>query len=141
MKINSNYFLIISLILFLISLSQRAYCTNNDCGDLGMGLAILFSGIFGVFLGGACFTWIANPLLLLAWITFIKYKKISFFFSLMAVTIGISFLMFDEIIVNEAGHYGKITGYELGYYLWILSMVTILIGNIYNRFIQKENLS
>lgn len=96
------------------------------------------SGFFGIFIGGACLTWLANPLLIVSWITFKKKKKISFLLSSIALLIGLSFLMFDEIIINEGGYYGQITGYRLGYWLWICSMITILIGNIYNQIIKKK---
>jgi|GEM_PF-5151182 len=29
-------------------------------------------------------------------------------------------------------NYGKITGYDLGYYLWILSFLVMFIGNLLN---------
>ncbi len=57
--------------------------------------------------------------------------------SIIAFTFGMSFLLFDEIIVNEAGHYGKITGYKIGYYLWNLSFIIMIIRNIISLKIKK----
>ncbi len=124
-----NLHLIISIVFFLAALSQKVYCSDGDCGYLGGGLAALISGIFGVLAGGACLTWFANPIILVSWITSQK-PKISIIFSLLALIIGISFSFFDEIIINEAGHYGEITGYRAGYYLWVLSFMSMVVGNI-----------
>lgn len=42
----------------------------------------------------------------------------------------IYFLFFEEIIINKGGFMGEITGYETGFYLWNLSFVIMIIGNI-----------
>ena len=137
-RIKKKYFLVISIGLFLISLSQRAYCTNGDCGEIGSGLLIFLSGFFGLFIGGACLTWLANPLLIVSWILFNSKKKTSLVLSSISLLIGLSFLLFNEIIINEAGNYGEITGYEFGYWLWLLSMATMLIGGIYIQIKNRQ---
>ncbi len=131
-----NIFLLISIIVFIIACSQKIYCTNDNCGEYWSGFAVLISGIFGIFIGGACITWLANPLILISWLTFRK-TKISLVASILAFILGVSFLFFDEIIINEAGHYGKITDYELGFYLWNLSFLIMIIGNVINLKKQK----
>jgi len=101
------------------------------------GLIILLTGLFGLSVGGACLTWLANPLLLVSWITYQKYPKISLATSLLAMIVGLSFLTFKEIIINEAGHFGQITGYALGYWFWILSILLLVLGNIYLRIKER----
>ncbi|EIJ37922.1 hypothetical protein JoomaDRAFT_0896 [Galbibacter orientalis DSM 19592] len=130
MKLKSrNTLILISILIFIIACSQRIYCTNGNCGENWSGLAVLISGIFGVFIGGACITWLANPLIFISWLTYRK-TKFSLIMSILAFSFGISFLFFDEIIINEAGHYGEITGYEIGFYLWNLSFIIMIIRNI-----------
>tara|TARA_R110001606_G_C15135602_1_gene623904 strand:+ start:188 stop:733 length:546 start_codon:yes stop_codon:yes gene_type:complete len=126
---NPNILILISILIFIIACSQIVYCTNGNCGENWSGLAVLISGIFGIFIGGACITWLANPLILISWLTF-KKTKFSLVMSIIALLFGMSFLFFDEIIINEAGHYGKITGYEMGFYLWNLSLIIMIIRNI-----------
>ncbi len=41
----------------------------------------------------------------------------------------VSFVYQKEILISEAGHISKITGYSIGYYLWILSALIAIIGN------------
>ncbi|MGC4023190.1 MAG: hypothetical protein QM734_15225 [Cyclobacteriaceae bacterium] len=54
--------LLLSIALFLISLTQKCFCTDGGgCGD---SIAVLITGSFGFLLGGAALTWLANPLLL-----------------------------------------------------------------------------
>jgi len=126
---NPNIFILVSILTFIIACSQKIYCTNGNCGEYWSGLVALISGIFGIFISGACITWLANPLILISWLTF-KKTKISLVISIIALLFGLSFLFFDKIIINEAGHYGKITGYKIGFYLWNLSFIIMIIRNI-----------
>jgi len=133
----AKVFLLISIIIFIVSLTQNAYCTSNSisCGD-SPGWLVLSVGILGVVFGGACLTWLANPFILLSWIIF-KKVKYSFIFSLLAFIFSGSFLFFDKIISDEAGNYSKIIHYHTGYWLWFSSMIVMLIGNIF-RFLNEQ---
>jgi len=37
-------------------------------------------------------------------------------------------MLFDHVIDDEAGHYSKIKSLETGYWLWLASSLTILLG-------------
>jgi len=124
MKQLSRLFLVCSIGLFVTSLTQPAFSAGNWVETPGW-----FAVLFGIFaLSGAGLSWLANPLLILSWLTFAE-KKVSFLFSLLAVIAGSSFLLFTQIIVNEAGGYGPITDRHLGYWLWLSSTIVMLAGN------------
>jgi hypothetical protein len=126
----AKVFLLISIIVFILSLTQNTYCTSSsDFCDDSPGWLVLLIGIIGVFVGGACLSWLANPFILVSWIIF-KDIKYSFIFSLLAVISSGSFLLFNQVIVDEAGNYAEITSYKIGYWLWFSSMIIMLIGNI-----------
>ena len=127
---------IISAILFLFSLTQKCYCTTSQCGDSIMAFLL---GWFAVLTGGAGISWIANPLLFTSWIVFRKNIKISFFLSLLATLFAFSFLLFDTILANEAGHYQQIISYKAGYWLWVSSSVSMLAGTFLVLLKQKTN--
>jgi len=134
MKIRTNdiskVFLSVSIIIFIISLTQDAYCTSNSssCDD-SPGWLVLLIGTIGVIFGGACVSWLANPFILLSWIIF-KKVKYSFVCSLLAVIFSASFLLFNKIVSDEAGNYSEIVHYHTGYWLWFSSMIVMLMGNI-----------
>jgi len=116
----------VSIGLMLLALTQEAYCTAEGC--MHSMMAFIF-GIFGIFIGGnETFAWFANPLLISAWL-FIKHRKASFSLSLLSTLIAVSFLIFDKVVINEAGHRSIITRYVAGYWLWIGSHVAMLLGN------------
>ena len=117
----------VSIGFMLFALTQEAYCTAEGC--MHSMMAFIF-GIFGMFIGGnETLTWFANPLLILAWLL-IKYRKTSSLLSLLSTLIAVLFLMFDEAIINEAGHGSTITRYALGYWLWIGSHAVMVLGNV-----------
>jgi len=131
-------FLFSSIGLFAISLTQKCYCTTSTCGD---SIAVFLVGIIGLFAGGAALTWLANPFLLTAWITVKISPRVSLATCLLAALISISFLFFDTVIDDEAGHYNEITEYKAGYWLWLVSSVTMLAGNLVLRSRQKNKTS
>ena len=126
-------FLLLSIGVFIISLTQKSYCTSREVCSYFSGFLDLIFGWFGVFmLHIPTFPWLANPLLLVSWIFFRKKPKASFILSGMAFILMLSFLLVDEIITNEAGTKSKVVSYELGYWLWIFSSFIMLIGNYIN---------
>lgn len=117
----------VSIGLMLLALNQEAYCTAEGC--MHSMMAFIF-GIFGMFIGGnETLAWFANPLLISAWL-FIKHRKASFLLSLLSTLIAMSFLIFDEVVINEAGQNSIITRYTLGYWLWIGSHTVMILGNV-----------
>ncbi|WP_036827720.1 hypothetical protein [Polaribacter sp. Hel1_85] len=127
---NKKVFLFLSFGIFIISLTQKSYCTSGGTCEYFSGLLSLIFGWIGVFmLHLPAFPWIANPILLLSWITFNKNQKISFISSITAFLLMLSFLLVDEIIDNEGGTTAKVIFYDLGYWMWLLSSFIMLIGN------------
>lgn len=120
--------LLTSLLLFLISLTQQCYCTPADCGD---SLIVLLLGWAALLSGGAGIAWLANPLLVASWILLRKNCKAAMFLSVAATLFSLSFLLFDSVIANEAGHKQPIISYKSGYWLWASSNLSMLIGSFY----------
>lgn len=108
----------LSILTFAISLTQECYCTSDSCGNSAMALIV---GPLGLCFGGACFSWLANPLLFIAWFSFRKKPLNAVITSGVSVALMFSFLFFKQIISDEGGNYSAIVSYKLGYWLWLLS--------------------
>jgi hypothetical protein len=128
--------LIIGIGLFVFSLFNICFCTVNGCRTSIEGLLI---GWLAMLAGGAAITWLANPLLIIAWVLLAKNKKSAWLFGLTASMISISFLKFQVIIENEAGHYNPITKIGLGYWLWLSSCLTTFVGSLTIRLLKYKN--
>ncbi|QCX52347.1 hypothetical protein [Elizabethkingia sp. JS20170427COW] len=124
----NKLFIFISIGLLLLSFTQQAYCVDGDCGDYGDGLGCFLLGGLVILYEPYGISWLLNPALLISYFPSMKYLNIRFYLAIASVLFGLSFLCFSEVIKNEAGHYGVITGYALGYWLWISSAVVNLIG-------------
>ncbi|MBI3235360.1 MAG: hypothetical protein HYZ42_15215 [Bacteroidetes bacterium] len=145
------YFIITGALLLIASLTQNCYCLGNDCGD---SIAAFLFGWLGIFveLGdianflmeksqgreaifnfkiGATICWLANPLIIISFITLKYAPKATIVISSLSTLLILSFLLFKYVISDEAGHYNEITAFKAGYFLWLASSLTILIGSIY----------
>ncbi|MES2645796.1 MAG: hypothetical protein V4717_02885 [Bacteroidota bacterium] len=117
-------FLLSSALLFLLSLTQKCYCTTSQCAD---SILVFLLGWAAAF-SGAGFSWLANPLLFAAWLTLRRNLRASMFLSVFATLVSLSFLLFDNITDNEAGQQKQIIAYKPGYWLWVASSASMLIG-------------
>jgi hypothetical protein len=90
----------------------------------------LIVGPLGLCFGGAGFSWLANPLLFIAWFSLTKKSFSTVIASVISVALMLSFLFFKQIILDEAGNYSAIVSYKLGYWLWLLSRGIMLVGSI-----------
>ncbi len=125
---------LISIALYIASLTQKAFCTESNCGD--SVLVVIFGGI-GMITGGASLIWMANPLILISWFS-IRNVKASLIASAISFLTAISFLMFDKIADNEGGVYNRIVSYEAGYWIWVSSITVMLLGNIYLLLLHRK---
>lgn len=121
---------LISLIIMGVSLLCPTYCTNAKCSEPGSGLIDLLFGWFAAFfLGSTYFAWFANPFLIVAVFTNKKVPVLSLIFSVIALSIALTFLKGGKVLLNEAGHEGYITKLQIGYWLWISSMVIMIAAS------------
>lgn len=132
-RINKPYILV-SIALFAISLTQKAYCTTTSCSD---SIMVFLLGWFSMISFGPGICWVANPLLFLSWYYHRDRLVRSMFLSVGAFLMSLSFLLFDSIIDNEGGQAHAIISYKLGYWSWVASTFVVLISNFYFRL--KEN--
>ena len=97
-----NSILLISIFLFLFSLTKKCYCTENgECAD---SFIVLLMGWVGVFFLDSSIAWLANPFLILAWYNLEINSKWSLPFSILATFLSFSFHFSEEVLANEAGH-------------------------------------
>lgn len=135
-KLNNPYILT-SIALLALSLTQKCYCTTSNCAD---SIMVFLLGGLGMFSGGACLTWLANPLLILSWFTFKSNLKTAMWCSVAATLIAFSFLLFDTVLANESGGSQQIISYKSGYYLWVLSCSAMLVATyvaMYKRNVER----
>ena len=125
-----NVIALISILLLIISLTQPAFYTASDSSDSlnRHSVFIFFLGWLG-FLGGAfeSFLLFANPLYIYALILFVQNKKEAMLISGTATILALSFLLLHTFIKNESGSRTPITGYGLGYILWVASLSLLTI--------------
>lgn len=142
-----NTTILLTLGLYIAALTQPAYCTHAsksaftilllgplgllmEAGALADTLIQGFTGKGFVFKDpiGATFTWMANPLLLLASLVLKRNSKSAMLFAGVATGLILLFPLFGSVIDDEAGHYQPITSLQAGYWLWLLSSIILLAG-------------
>lgn len=134
----SKITLVVSLGLYLASLTQQGYCISGACGDHWVGISLVAMGAIGGIMSLAGLTWYANPALWLAWSQINKSPKRALIFSSIGAILAASFLLADEISDLKPNIKYYITGYQSGYWLWLASMVTMLAGSFITYLIAKR---
>lgn len=134
LKTIKKYILLISLLVFIISLSQTAITYHDYDGQKSHdgGSLFLVGGI--VILGGGLsewFIWLANPLYLIALILFFRSKKLSRIFATVAILLALYFITFKEILAAEDGRMATVQNLNIGYWLWVASMAILAMGAFY----------
>lgn len=91
--------------------------------------------------GLAFLAWISNLPWLISYLLFLSNKPVrakSIFLAGIAFVFSLSALTINELILSEAGHIGK-ANVSIGAFVWILSMLVLLIGNIAVARLQKRS--
>lgn len=127
--------------LYALSLTQQAYCITGSCGNHWRGISIVALGAIGGIISLAGLTWYANPLIWAAWSQVNKKPKQALIFSLIATLISASFLLAGSISDVQPNVTSYITGYRIGYWLWLGSMVTTLVGSAIVYLLSRDSLS
>ena len=122
-------FLTVSVLAFVVCLPLPAFTiVGNGYTYSNPSYEKLISGWLGPFIG--VWEWYANPTLLFSWLLL---RKKYFVFGAISATASLlvagAFLVRHSMIINEAGHSGTILSKDIGYWLWIVSIVIALAGN------------
>ena len=124
--------IVLSLMILIISFTQPAFYIDwkeNPAAWADSWLLFFFGWTFP--LGGAIIPfliWCANPIYILSIILTLKGKSMGFYLSLLATVIAFSFSQLDTIITSESGRESPITSLELGYKLWLTSIIILCLG-------------
>src|SRR5260370_6308388 len=118
---------LLSVVVFAASLTQNCYNIEaHNPKASSPGLYLLLIGPIGVFYG--IFEWLANPLLLAAWVfSFAGKNKIALLLGIVASALMVAFLFRHTIVASEAPTYAKIIGYGVGDWLWLTSALLVII--------------
>ena len=124
---------LLSVIIFAVSLTQNCFYTEVHIPKPPPpGWYLLLIGLIGVFAG--YFEWLANPLLLAAWVfSFAGKNKIVLLLGVLASVFMVGFLFRHSMIASEAPTYEKIVGYGAGYWLWLGSGGLMIVSGATGR--------
>lgn len=142
MKVSNKYKLtiILSTVLLIASLTQDAYYLDDGQDSIGSFGLIAFLMGWVMYCDIRIIPWLANPLLLFSYYLIMKKKiKKAKLIGSIALLCGLSFLFYDKMPLNEAGFQGEITGYGIGYLLWLSSLIVNLIGIMVVDYFYSEN--
>ena len=127
----------LSISFFIIALTQECFCVFPKPCVMGY-MSFLFGWLGVLAADPASFVWIANPLLFASWVKIRKSTRISFVLSILSLIIMVSFLFAGKIIVSESGSLQEINSIKIGYWLWVLSAFTMIIGNGFLYYMKRK---
>lgn len=116
-----------------MSLTQTAIVYNDYDGQKTFSsVSALLMGAIS-FLGGGVLEsiiWLANPLYIFALSLFRGSNRSSILVATAATVIALSFIGWNDILVAENGRKAAIVGLSAGYWLWVSSLLILMIGSI-----------
>jgi hypothetical protein len=127
---------IISYVLLALSCGLFALCLFNDGyfverrGEKtsGPGFLLVLIGWIGLFQG--IIAWLANPFLLVGWFLLAgRQLRAAAACAFAATVCASSFLLCKTILTDEGGNHSRITGYGVGYWLWLASAAVLLTAS------------
>lgn len=127
--------ILLSLIIFTISLFQPAFFIDRQDSDAYSNSLFLFALGWMSFLGGGFIPfmiWLANPLYLISIFLISKSFKLGILTSLWSIFLAVIFANLNSILTSESGSTSKITELGLGFYLWMSSFVILFISSLFN---------
>ena len=131
MKITSSRALLFaSILVYGICQAQPGFYAGSEEPVFGPGIGLLLIGWFAIG-SGAGFSWLANPVLFLVWsFAWSGKRTVALVAAVVALLLMLSFPMVGWVITSAVGTLHEVTGYGLGYWLWVVSAVLALLSAI-----------
>ena len=129
---------LVSVIVFAASLTQNGFYTETHSPKPPpSSWYLLLIGLIGVFDG--YFEWLANPVLLAAWVfSFAGKNKAALLLGILASAFMVAFLFRHAMIASEAPTYEKIVRYGAGYWLWLTSAGLVIVSGATGLMTQRQ---
>lgn len=122
--------LIGSITCYVLALYAPAFYYDDT--ESWSGISALLTGWLGILFGYV--SWLANPLFLASWVCILlKDSTLIISSSVLGCILCLSFLFHKEIVINEAGGTGIISGMGLGFWLWFASLLLMLFYGLLYR--------
>lgn len=127
--------ILITLIIFISSLFFTAFkvMEPKEIRDYH-SLELLLVGSISFLVGGILefFIWSANIWFLMSLIfAFFNKFFISIITGIIALGISGSFILWNTVLVSESGREAEIYSFEMGYFLWLASILFLTIFSTY----------
>ena len=120
--------------LYFVVFASVCYAISLFCGIFILeksGPSSFVLGFVCLFFGWIHLAWYANPLLLAAIVThLLKRDRIVLILAIIALLVALDTLTLDRIARDEAGNEERIVGYQIGFYLWLASIVSVLLSSL-----------
>jgi hypothetical protein len=127
--------IILSIIVFIISLFQPAFFIDREDSDAYSNSLFLLALGWMSFLGGGFvpfIIWLANPIYVISIFLINKSIKFGIITSLVPILLALIFANLNSILTSESGSKSKITELGLGFYLWISCFIILFVSSIIN---------
>jgi len=131
----------LSILVLVVSFTQPAFFIDRQDYDAWANSLMLFFFGWSFFLGGSTesLIWSANPIYIFSLFLYLKNNRLSAIPGAVALVMAIGFSFFDTIMTSESGETSKITSFELGYKLWILSFAILFAGAVFDAIWRFRN--
>lgn len=123
----SDPMLLVSPMLFALSWFLPGFYTKQTHQPHN-SFELLITGWLGIF--ALHFSWLANPLYLGALIARISSPRNSAILAILAFCMALEFLLHSSILADEGGGTATIMGVGWGYYLWLMSFMTLASSSL-----------
>lgn len=126
---NSRICVVASLAMYILSCFLPCFHVGEK--DISYyGYFVLLLGWAGVFVHDDIrihfVAWYANILYFIAF--FLRKYKVSRWFAYLAFVVSLLFIGCPYIVVDEAGHFSSIKKIDIGYVVWVTSILLLGIG-------------
>lgn len=118
------FYIAISLALYLLSLAFDGALMGG--GRHMPALQMLLYGPWGVPFG--LWQWFANPVLALAILSHRRFRRLALVLGLGALYLAASSLGIERLPDNQSYEFHDVTGFGLGFQLWLLAMLVFCAG-------------
>lgn len=119
---------VLAVTLFVISLGFNTLIPSEGDPSFLFGLICLLFG-FGYL------QWYANPLFFLSALLVAKGSRLALGTSGLSFILALSVLSIQRVPFNEGGDEADVIGYGSGFFLWLASILVLMLSSLWFSFI------